>query len=87
MKASNVMGTLLAGSLVMATISANAMEGVVYDAEHYKPANNTSGQVTTGVDHADRNSDKIPAKGPLDIVFVVSNGLLGFFLLRKVNSG
>jgi hypothetical protein len=86
MKISSLRGSLFACILVIITISADAMEGIVDNNDDYLLQNNQNHQVTTQANPADRDSHKVPARSPLDIVFIVSNALLGFLLLRRANN-
>ena len=47
--------------------------------------NSTHHPVTTLAQHTDGNTRKVTLPGTLDIVFVISNALLGFLLLRRLN--
>jgi hypothetical protein len=86
MKKSGLVGTLFACVLVIITLSVNAQESIQYVTDHYILGNDGNHQVATQVNHADANRDNSLGRGPLDIVFVVSNALLGFLLLRRVNN-
>jgi hypothetical protein len=86
MKKLGLRGLLFASALLIITITVNAHEGIQYVTDHYIRGNNGNHQVTTQVNHADGSSRRSHAHGGLDIVFVVSNALLGFLLLRRVNN-
>jgi hypothetical protein len=86
MKKSSVVGALFASIIVIIALSANARGGVTDNPDHYRPQNSTHHPVMTQAQRTDRNSQRVTAPGTLDIVFVVSNALLGFLLLRKVNN-
>ena len=85
MKKSGVAGALFAYILLIIALSANARDGVTDNPDQYEVQNSTHHPVTTRAQRTDRNSQRITAPGTLDIVFVVSNALLGFLLLSKAN--
>jgi len=86
MKKSGVTGVLLASILVIIALSANAREGITDNPDQYMLQSSTHHPVTTREQRTDRNSPGVTAPGTLDLVFVVSNALLGFLLLRKVHN-
>ena len=67
-------------------LSANAREGVTDNPEQYMLQSSAHHSVTTRVQRTDHNSPEVTAPGTLDLVFVASNALPGFLLLRKVNN-
>lgn len=86
MKKSGITGTLLASILVIIALSANAREGITDNPDQYMLQSSTHHSVTTRMQRTDHDSQGVSAPGTLDLVFVVSNALLGFLLLRKVNN-
>jgi len=54
--------------------------------DQYMLQNSKHHPAITRAQRTDRNSKRVTAPGTLDIVFVVTNGLLGFLLLRKVHN-
>jgi hypothetical protein len=71
---------------VIIVLSANVHEGITDNPDQYMVQSSTQHPVTTRAQRTDRNSQRVTAPGTLDLVFVVSNALLGFLLLRKVNN-
>jgi hypothetical protein len=86
MKKSGIVGALFASILVIIALSANALEGLTDHSDQYALQDSKHYPITTQVQRTDGNSQRVTAPGILDIVFVVSNALLGFLLLRKVNN-
>ncbi|MGB7933289.1 MAG: hypothetical protein WCH04_13875 [Gammaproteobacteria bacterium] len=86
MKKSGIVGALFASILVIIALSANALEGITDNSDQYVLQNSKHYPITTQAQRTDGNSRRVTAPGILDIVFVVSNALLGFLLLRKVNN-
>jgi hypothetical protein len=86
MKKPGITGALLASILVIIALSANAREGITDNPDQYMLQGSTHHSVTTGVQRTDHDSPGVSAPGTLDLVFLVSNALLGFLLLRKVNN-
>jgi hypothetical protein len=86
MKKSGLVGVLFASVLLIIAITVNAQDGIQYVTDHYMRGTNVNHQVTNQVNDADGSSRRSHAHNGLDIVFVVSNGLLGFLLLRRVNN-
>jgi hypothetical protein len=85
MKKSGVTGALFASILLIIALSANAREEVTDNPDQYVLQNSNHHHLTTPAQPTDRNSHRVTAPGILDIVFVLSNALLGFLLLRKAN--
>jgi hypothetical protein len=83
MKRTRLVGTLFAGILVTVTASVDATEYVAYNMDH-QIVRNSHSQNTAAETHR-RAAGRASGGGLLDIVFVVSNGLLGFVLLRRAN--
>jgi hypothetical protein len=77
MKKSGLRGTVLASLLAIITLSANAGEGITGTPDQYGLHNSEHQTVMTQARHGDRNSQRATAPDTLDIVFVVSNALLG----------
>ena len=86
MKKSGVAGVLLIYILLIIALSANAREVITGNPDQHVLQNSKHHPVTTRSQHTDRNGQRVTVPGALDIVFVVSNALLGFLLLRKVNN-
>ena len=86
MKKSGLLGVLFASLLLIITITVNAHEGIQYVTDHYIHGNIGNHQFTTQVSHADGSIRRSHGHGGLNIVFVVSNALLGFLLLRRANN-
>ena len=86
MKKSGIAGTLLAAILLIIALSANARDGVTENTDQYVLRNSTHHPVATRAQRTERNSQRLTAPGTLDIVFVISNALIGFLLLRKANN-
>lgn len=85
MKKSGIVRALFASIFVIIALSANALEGYGDNSDQYVLQNSKQYPITTQAQRTDGNSQKVTASGTLDIVFIVSNALLGFLLLRKVN--
>ena len=85
MKGSDIWRVLLAGILVVMTLSVEALESVAYLNDNLRPTSSVTHQVTTEAHSASGKSRHSPAGSPLDAVFILGNGLIGFLLLRRVN--
>ena len=86
MKRSSVTGALVASILVVISLSANAREGITDNPDQYVRQNSKHHPLTIQAQGIDRNSQRVNAPGTLDTILVISNALLGFLLLRKVNN-
>jgi len=86
MKKLKLMRALFASVFMIIGLSANALEGITDNSDQYVLQNSKHHPVTTQAQRTDSNSQRVTAPATLDIVFVVSNALLGFLLLRKVNN-
>jgi hypothetical protein len=86
MKKSGAACTFLACVLSVIALTANARDVVTDNPDQLVPQNSDHAQVTSRALRTDRNSQRVTVPGTLDIVFVVSNALLGFLLLRKLNN-
>jgi hypothetical protein len=84
-KKSGVAAVLFTGVLLIIALSANAREGFTGNPDQRVLQDSKHHPVTTRVQRTDRNSRKVAVPGTLDIVFVISNALLGFLLLRRLN--
>ena len=64
------------------SVSTNATENVLYTAE-----NSNHDEVVHGIAPGDNQNKHSNTSGLEQTVFVISAGLIGFFLLRKANNG
>jgi hypothetical protein len=85
MKISNAWGVFFACILVLTTLSVEAVESVAYLNDNLSLPRSETHQVTTNAKSASGKSRHSPAGGSLDVVFILSNALIGFLLLRRVN--
>ena len=85
MERSRFSGTLFTFFLVTVTASVDASY-IAYNMDHQVSRNSHSHPVTSethpGAGHANRSGG-----GLLELAFVVSNGVLGYVLLRRANHG
>jgi hypothetical protein len=86
MKRSTITGALYASILVVFSLSANAREGITDNPDQYVLQNSNNHTLTNQAQGIDRSRQRVNAPGTLDVVLVISNALLGFLLLRKVNN-